>query len=295
MTLLSTSLNAARRARPRTGAAVQWLEASLLAAALALLALALGGPVLHDHPHQHGFADQRTLWGIPCALDVLSNLPFALAGAWGLVLLGRVRPGALDAATRATARLFCAGLLLTAAASSWYHWQPDDAGLAVDRAGMSVAFAGLLGLAVADRISDRAGRVLAGLTLLLAPLAVTTPLLNGNTLPWVVLQFGGLVLLAALALSRARAGALGFSLGAVIVIYALAKALEVSDHAVFELTRGGVSGHSLKHVVAALAVAPVLQALRRAKSVMPTGQNHGQTGRARLHRRTAGSSARRTV
>jgi hypothetical protein len=32
--------------------------------------------------------------------------------------------------------LFFTGLLLTAAASSWYHWQPDDAGLAVDRCGM---------------------------------------------------------------------------------------------------------------------------------------------------------------
>jgi hypothetical protein len=267
-------------------------EAALLATVLALLAVALFGPHVALPARYHAFADQRSAFGIPCVMDVLSNLPFALAGVAGLWQLARTPANALLPAQRTLAALFFAGLLLTTVGSSWYHWQPDDAGLAVDRAGMSLAFAGLLGLAVADRISDRAGQALAGFTLLLAPLAVTTPLLNGNTLPWVVLQFGGLVLLAALALRQPRPAALGFSIGAVIVLYAVAKVLEQSDHAVFELTRGGVSGHSLKHVVAALAVVPLLQALCRAGAPVRTGQNHGQAERARLHRRTAGSSAR---
>ena len=278
MTLLSTSLNAARRARPRTGAAVQWLEASLLAAALALLALALGGPVLHDHPHQHGFADQRTLWGIPCALDVLSNLPFALAGAWGLVLLGRVRPGALDAATRATARLFCAGLLLTAAASSWYHWQPDDAGLLWDRLGMAVAFAGMLGLAAAQRVSPRAGGATALVALAAGPLAVLWWAHTSNLLPWAVVQLGGMLLVLALACLPQRAGALALRLGAVIGWYGAAKLLELGDHAVFEATGQWVAGHSLKHLAAAGAAWPVLRALHSVTvgghgAALPGGHN----------------------
>ena len=64
-----------------------------------------------------------------------------------------------------------AGLLLTAAGSSVYHWHPDDLGLVIDRMGMGVAFAGLLGVAVADRIGDRAALALTGAVLLLAPLA----------------------------------------------------------------------------------------------------------------------------
>lgn len=270
MTLLSTSLNPARRAHPRTGAAVQWLEAALLAAVLALLALALWGPVLHDHPHQHGFADQRTLWGIPCALDVLSNLPFALAGAWGLVLLGRVRPGALDAATRATARLFCAGLLLTAAASSWYHWQPDNAGLLWDRLGMAVAFAGMLGLAAAQRVSPRAGSATALVALAAGPLAVLWWAHTSNLLPWAVVQLGGMLLVLALACLPQRAGALALRLGAVIAWYGAAKLLELGDHAVFEATGQWVAGHSLKHLAAAAAAWPVLRALHSV-----TGRGHG--------------------
>ena len=270
MTLLSTSLNPARRAHPRTGAAVQWLEAALLAAVLALLALALWGPVLHDHPHQHGFADQRTLWGIPCALDVLSNLPFALAGAWGLMLLGRVRPGVLDAATRATAGLFCAGLLLTAAASSWYHWQPDNAGLLWDRLGMAVAFAGMLGLAAAQRVSPRAGSATALVALAAGPLAVLWWAHTSNLLPWAVVQLGGMLLVLALACLPQRAGALALRLGPVIAWYGAAKLLELGDHAVFEVTGQWVAGHSLKHLAAAAAAWPVLRALHSV-----TGRGHG--------------------
>jgi hypothetical protein len=249
---------------------VQWLEAALLAAVLALLALALWGPVLHDHPHQHGFADQRTLWGIPCALDVLSNLPFALAGAWGLVLLGRVRPGVLDAATRATAGLFCAGLLLTAAASSWYHWQPDNAGLLWDRLGMAVAFAGMLGLAAAQRVSPRAGSATALVALAAGPLAVLWWAHTSNLLPWAVVQLGGMLLVLALACLPQRAGALALRLGPVIAWYGAAKLLELGDHAVFEATGQWVAGHSLKHLAAAAAAWPVLRALHSV-----TGRGHG--------------------
>src|SRR5262245_4021857 len=37
----------------------------------------------------HNFADQRTLWNVPHALNVLSNLPFIVFGVWGAVYLLR--------------------------------------------------------------------------------------------------------------------------------------------------------------------------------------------------------------
>lgn len=270
-------------------------ELGLLLGVLALVALALAGPHLVLPAHYHAFADQRSAFGIPCAMDVLSNLPFALAGAAGLWRLARMPANALLPAQRLLAVLFCVGLLVTTAGSSLYHWQPDDAGLALDRAGMGVAFAGLLGLAVAGRLSDRAGLALAGLILLLAPVAAGLPLLNGNMAPWAVLQTGALVLLGALMWQPVRPGAPGFSLGAVLAIYALAKGLELSDAAVFALTHGVVSGHSLKHLVAAGAALPVLLALWRASIIMPTGQNHGQTGQARPGRRSRRTPASRTA
>src|SRR5512132_491576 len=165
-------------------------ESVLLAACLGLLALALLGPAMAQPGRYHEFADQRVLWGLPFAMDVLSNLPFALAGAVGVWCLLMLPRGALSNVHRAMAGLFFTGLLLTAAGSSWYHWQPDDAGLAVDRCGMAVAFAGLLGLGAA-RLSERAGAALGLAVLLLGPLTVQVWSTTGNVMPWAGLQFGG--------------------------------------------------------------------------------------------------------
>lgn len=237
-------------------------EAVLLAAVLGLLALAACGLPLAQDPAFHGFADRRPWLGIPNAADVLSNLPFALAAVWGLRLLQRLPAGALDGAQRAMAALFFAGLGLTAAGSAWYHWAPDQAGLAVDRACMAVAFAGLLGLAVADRVGARAGWA-TGLVLLPAGLAsIAVWLHDGNLLPWACLQGGGIVLLLWLGLLAPPAAALRVRWLWVIAAYAAAKLAEQADHALF--AHGGwLSGHTLKHLLASLAALPVLAALTR--------------------------------
>lgn len=257
-------------------------EAGLLLGMAALLALALFGPMLPASAHQHALADQRTLWGIPCALDVLSNLPFAIAGFWGLVALRRVAPAMLDATSRALATLFFAGLVCTAAGSALYHWQPQDAGLLWDRLGMVLPFAGLLGLAAASRVSTRAGAATAGAVLLAGPLAVLWWSHSGNLLPWAVVQLGGMLVVLALACLPRRDGALALHLGAVMALYALAKLFEAADHPVFEATGQAVSGHSLKHVLAAGAAWPVLVALAALRRSGATHLRHvtafGQNG-----------------
>lgn len=240
------------------------LEAALLWVAVALLMLAVFGPALPASPHQHGFADQRALGGLPCALDVLSNLPFALAGAWGLTVLRRLGGGVLDSTTHTTATLFCVGLLCTAVGSAWYHGRPDDAGLIWDRLGMAVAFAGLLGLAAARCVSLRAGRATALAVLLAGPLTVAWWARTGDLLPWAVVQLGGMLVVLALACLPQRPGAMALNLFAVIAWYGAAKLFEAADHAVFSATGQWVSGHTLKHLCAAGAALPVLTALRGA-------------------------------
>lgn len=237
-------------------------EIRLLLALVALALLAVFAPPLAQPGHYTHFADTRAWLGIPNALDVLSNLPFVLAGALGLRTLARVPAAVPGTAQRQLAGLFFAGLLFTAAASVWFHWQPDGPGLVVDRLGMTVAFAGVLGLGVAGHVSARAGLLLALLVLLCGPLAVEVWATSANLLPWAVLQGGGMALLVVLAFAPAQPGALPVRWGALIAIYAVAKGLELADHAVFELSGHWVSGHSLKHAVAALAAWPVLSALR---------------------------------
>ena len=53
--------------------------------------------------------------------------------------------------------------------------------------------------------------------------------------------------------------------------YAAAKALELADAPVFALTQHLISGHSAKHIVAALAAWPVVRALQRAAQAPANG------------------------
>ncbi len=253
-----------------------WLVALLLGPALlAATGLALN-PHGHAHVYAHGhpFVDARTWCGIPNALDVLSNAPIALAGLLGLwALRGRVLPGF----TRAALRMFFTGLLLTGFGSALYHWAPDATGLVWDRLGMAVTFAGALALAVAERVGPASARPVLGVTLAAAVLSAALPFTHGNVLPWAVVQFGGVALIVWAARRVPAPGAIGVRIGALIAWYALAKALELGDAAVFHATGDLVSGHSLKHLAAALAAWPVLSALR----AQPLRQNAAGSGAAR--------------
>ena len=242
-------------------------ELALLSACAVLVVAASLAPAVAQPGNYHHFADQRALWGLPYAMDVLSNLPFAVMGVAGLWLVWRSPQAALRV-EHAMAALFFAGLVITAIGSTWYHLRPDDAGLAIDRYAMATAFAGLLGAGAAGRISDRAGAALGLSLLLLAPIAVCTWSVTGNVLPWVLVQVGGMAAVLWFALLAARPGALRVRWLGVLAAYGVAKAFEVGDHVVYEFTDHVVSGHTLKHVVAACAALPVLVALRgRAASV----------------------------
>ena len=250
-------------------------EIALLAAVAGLILVAVAAPAVVQPVHQHAFADQRLWLGIPFAGDVLSNLAFAL---WAVVGWLRLRTWMQSTSTpmahkpaqvkvqvqQALVALFFVGLLATALGSTYYHWQPENAGLALDRLGMVVAFAGLIGLAAAGRISDMAGICMAGAVLLvLGPASIGVWLVSANILPWVVLQAGGMALIVGLAFVKPLPGALPIRWGWVIAIYAVAKVFEHYDHAVLEATQQLLSGHSIKHTIAACAAWPVVAGLGR--------------------------------
>jgi hypothetical protein len=80
-------------------------------------------------------------------------------------------------------------------------------------------------------------------------------------MPWAVFQFGGAMLILWLGVLRRRAFGLDIRWSMVILAYALAKAFELNDAEVFRFTGGLVSGHTLKHLAAALAAWRVLAAI----------------------------------
>ncbi len=127
---------------------------------------------------------------------------------------------------------------------------------------MVVVFSGVLGLAAAHRVSVRAARALLPFSIIAGVLSVAWFATTGSITPYVVLQFGGIALIAGLAWLPAHGA--GPNWAALIAAYALAKVLETADAQVLALSGGVVSGHTLKHVFAALTALAVVVPLRRA-------------------------------
>src|SRR5580704_2712437 len=93
----------------------------------------------------HMFADQRSFLGIPNFGDVVSNVPFAIFGLWGLAFLMRssseqLSEHFLDSRERWFYLIIFTGLLLTAFGSSYYHLAPSNARLVWDRLPMTIVF-----------------------------------------------------------------------------------------------------------------------------------------------------------
>ena len=243
---------------------------TVLAALIVLILVKLAFlPYVPQSQAYHHFADHRALFGMPNAADSLSNLPFLLIGAAGLILLAMNRLDFTHSSSKAWAGVFFTGLIATGIGSTWYHVAPDDAGLVVDRFGMVVAFAGALGLAGMDRISNRAGRVLGIAAIILGPVSVLWWQRTGNVAPYGLMQYGVIAILVWISCLKTlphdgvhampdSARKTSFHWLALVGAYAIAKLFEANDEAIFQLTGHVVSGHTLKHLAAASAALVII-------------------------------------
>lgn len=223
--------------------------------ALSVLA-ALLLPAVPQPVEYHDFADHRTLFGVGNFLDVASNLAFLLAGIVGLAVTFRARTPFEVGSERWPYALFFTGMLLTAAGSAYYHLVPDNERLFWDRLPMTVAFMSLLAAQVVDRFSIRAGLALLLPMLLIGAASVvywraTERTGAGNLVPYAVLQAYAVVVLLLIARQPSRYTR-GSDLYWVFAGYVIAKVFELLDRQFLEIGNL-VSGHTLKHLAAAVA------------------------------------------
>jgi len=244
---------------------LRWVPTVLTVAAGTLLLL--HGPVAQP-PDYNDFADQSVLWGIPHAEDVLSNISFAVVAIWGWL---RLRPHRHHAALRRGwdgYRLFLIGLLLTAGGSAYFHLAPDNARLVWDRVPIALACAGLLAAVRSETRTDtnpsRYAAILSVLAILTVPWWRYTDIAHppGDLRPYVLLQASTLVLVPLWqaiyhAPFRDRTW-----FGAALLLYVAAKLAETWDHEVLA-TLGWISGHTLKHLLAAAGAGVLVGRLSR--------------------------------
>jgi hypothetical protein len=242
---------------------------------LALAAVVAAGlsPPLPQDPAYHRLADAREWLGIPNALNVLSNAGFPVVGALGLAaVFGAPAARAFrDPKERWPYAVFFGGLLLTGIGSAYYHWQPGNARLAWDRLPLAITMMGLLAATITERVGVRTGLALLGPLVLLGAGSVgywhwTEQRGAGDLRLYALVQFYPIVAVPLMLwwLPPRYTGA--GDLLAAAATYAAAKGPELLDGWFLALTHV-VSGHTLKHLLAALAGYWVVRMLRHRRPV----------------------------
>ncbi len=220
-------------------------------AVIIALATAYVGPVAQDLAY-HQFADRATYFHIPNALNVVSNLFFALIGLAGLFYLCIRRSLIVIDSIYPFYISFFAALVVIAPGSAYYHWAPDNQSLVWDRLPITIAFMSFFSIILAERLSLKMAKIM------FLPL-ITAGVLSivywhyseltgeGDLRPYGLVQFLPMLLIPMILLMYeakfTRDRALWWFLGA----YLIAKGFEALDDQIFEFLIF-ISGHSLKHL-----------------------------------------------
>jgi hypothetical protein len=213
----------------------------------------------------HIFADDRTWLGIPNCLNVLSNIPFAIVGMLGLASKSSfAAPG-----ERRPYLVFFAGVALTGCGSAWYHLAPGNARLPWDLLPMTCCYMSMVSAQIAERISVKAGLAMLVPLLVLGAASVAYWYFTeshgfGDYRFYLFVQFFPPVLLALIVALFPPRYTSNKYLAAAFLFYAAAKLFEFFDKQIYALTRV-VSGHSLKHITAAVACYWILLMVRHGR------------------------------
>ncbi len=239
----------------------------ILGFTLAVPAVFLFLPPLPQWASYHAFADRRSFLGIPNFLDLISNIPFLLVGIMGLGVRLRPRFAFRDSAEEWPYLIFFLGVVLTALGSAYYHLAPDNSRLVWDRLPMALAFMAFFAAVITERISIKAGLYLLLPLIILGAASVLywhySELRGaGDLRPYALVQLYPLLAIPLILLlyppKYTHSGYLWWAL----IFYVLAKGFELLDAEIFSLGHI-VSGHTLKHLAAALAAYWLVRMLQK--------------------------------
>ena len=224
----------------------------------------------------HNFADQRTFLGVPNFLNVVSNVPFLLAGLWGLIVVMGLQETTgrrfVAPVERLPYLILAVGVALTCFGSAYYHLAPGNARLVWDRLPMTLGFMSLLSAMLMERVNLRAGLAALGPLLLLGLASVVLWYASelhgaGDLRLYIMVQFYTLLLILLLLWLFPARYTRGADLMVAMGFYVLAKILESLDRQIFSLGHS-VSGHTLKHLAAAAGVYSIFRMLARRRPVV---------------------------
>lgn len=232
---------------------------------IAFIAIMFTPPIPQDLKY-HAFADQRTIYSIPNCWNVISNLPLILTGIIGMLFTRSSRPGFRLKELSVNCFVFFLGIFLTGIGSAYYHFNPNNGTLIWDRLPMTISFMAFFSIIIGDCIDIRSAKKILWPLLVIGFLSIqywvmTESKGHGDLRFYALVQFLPIVIIPIILLLYKSSSNLRPTFWLIVVMYGFAKLFEAYDQEVFHSLKS-VSGHSIKHVFAALAPAVFLIGLR---------------------------------
>ncbi len=236
-----------------------------------LLAAAIVPPIPQPVEY-HQFADQRIYFGIPNFFNVASNVIFLFVGVAGLVFLLYLRGSMaskafIDLSERWPYLILFLSVAMTCMGSIYYHLAPDNDRLVWDRLPLAMGIMALLAATLSERVSPRVG-----MPLLLVLIAIGAGSVmhwywseqrgTGNLNFYIVVQFYSLLVIILLGIFFPSRYTRGADIYMALALYGFAKLAEAGDREIYDLGQV-VSGHTVKHLLAALAIYWILRMLTK--------------------------------
>lgn len=233
-------------------------------------------PAMPQNPDYHQFADQRSCFGINHFFNVISNLPFIAVGIAGLIVLFKPSGLAIIGEMIGAYRLFFTAIVGVGVGSGYYHWAPDNGSLIWDRLPMTVAFMAFFSVILAEFVSIRLAESLFYPLVLIGAFSAgywywTELIGQGDLRLYGLVQFLPLILIPLILLFYSSSFTDVRCYWFFFEFYVLAKIFEYYDAEVFKVLEG-LSGHTLKHLVASLGCAVFLMQIKK-RSVYSADEN----------------------
>jgi len=224
---------------------------------ISVLAIFFQDPIAQD-TNYHNFRDSKEIFSIQNFWNVLSNLPFLIVGILGLYKVLVTDTLKIIGDIKIAYSLLFFGITLIALGSGYYHLLPNNQTLVWDRLPMTIAFMSLFSIIISEFISTRAGKVLLLPLIIVGISSVIYWHLSeiqgaGDLRFYALVQFYPMLVIPVILICFNSRCSKAKTYWLLLMTYAAAKVFEHFDGEIYNVL-GFISGHSIKHIVAALGL-----------------------------------------
>lgn len=212
----------------------------------------------------HLLADTRQWLNIPNFANVISNTPFAVIGLLGLFFYAEINSEATLSWS-----IFFIGLIFVAIGSGYYHLNPNNQSLVWDRLPMTISFMGLFVALLIENVPGLSEKLILPVAILLGLSSVIYWHYTDDLRFYGIMQFAPLAAIPVILYRFNGCYSHRQYLIYGLLFYILAKVFEFADKFIFEHSGELLSGHTIKHLLAAAATFYIYLMLKERHSTNP--------------------------